>query len=207
MVDSELHWPKYETEIWRSLGIEFTPKFHVMLVGKNKTDITEIIRKNFKDIKITHDLINRAHQKYASLVYGELVNLLPGTNGLICKIKNAGCYLAIGSSSDASWIDMVLKRFGLKDKFDITMSTESDKLPGKPSPAIYQAIIERLRVRPEDTVIIEDTVIGLTSALESGAKVIAVPNEKWSRGDFSKADLIVNSLEDKKVYDFLGLSV
>lgn len=53
--------------------------------------------------------------------------------------------------------------------------------------------------------VIEDAENGVISAKNAGMRCVAVPDPRWSFGDFSKADLVVKSLEDEKVYDFLGL--
>lgn len=60
--------------------------------------------------------------------------------------------------------------------------------------------ILRMKIKSEETVVIEDSVIGLEAAKKAGAYVIAFPTEysetEYSeRSDYSQAELIVKSLD------------
>jgi len=100
---------------------------------------------------------------------------------------------------------MFIEKFKLEGVFQYLLSTESMNLPGKPNPAIYTEAIRLFDVIPQDVVVFEDTVRGLTAAKASGARVVAVPDPRWSHGDFSEADLIARSLEDPQIISFLGV--
>jgi len=204
MVDSELHWPIVEKEIWPKFGVEFTPEFHADCVGKKLGDVIRMAKLKYNN-NINEENLVKTINEASVKVYNEMSNLLPGVQEIIIKLNKLDIPLSIASSSSVSWINMVVKRFNLEKYFKIIKSTATDNLPGKPSPVIYEKIIADLNSKPAECVIIEDSSVGLKSAKASGAKVIAVPDSRWSFGDFSKADLIADSLEDKKVYEFLGL--
>ena len=69
--------------------------------------------------------------------------------------------------------DRVLGLLGLKDAFDF-VATRDDVEHGKPDPEIYELVMRQLRVKPENTLIIEDSPAGVEAALNANADVIAV---------------------------------
>ena len=70
---------------------------------------------------------------------------------------------------------------------------------------MVEYLIKKLKADPKKVVIFEDSLVGMRAAKGRGAKVVAVPDKRWSHGDFSSADLIAKSLADKKLYKFIGL--
>jgi HAD superfamily hydrolase (TIGR01509 family) len=149
--------------------------------------------------------INSLYNEVAEIVYKEKSSLLPGVKELILSCGKHGLDLAIASSSPLDWIQMVLKRFGLGNYFKVLCSTATMNVPGKPDPAIYNITMQKLGVTSNVTAVLEDSFVGVQSGIASGASVIAVPDNQWSFGDFSKADLVADSLEDKRIYQFLAL--
>ena len=74
---------------------------------------------------------------------------------------------------------------------------KQDVIKGKPDPEIFLKTAKKLGVKPEECLVIEDTDKGIIAAKEAGMKCIAIPDE-WTKkyNDYSKADLIVVSLND-----------
>ena len=56
----------------------------------------------------------------------------------------------------------------------VELVTGDDGLPGKPTPAPYAAAIERLGLRPEECVAVEDSATGAASARSNDLLVIQV---------------------------------
>jgi HAD superfamily hydrolase (TIGR01509 family) len=82
---------------------------------------------------------------------------------------------AIASSSTTDWIVAHLDHLGLRDAFgDNIFSGREHVARGKPAPDIYLHAADALGVAIERTVIIEDSVVGATGAVASGASVIGL---------------------------------
>ena len=60
----------------------------------------------------------------------------------------------------------------------MTISTE-EVAAGKPSPAVYLEVVDRLGARPESCAAIEDSTNGLRSALAAGLAVVAIPQDHY----------------------------
>jgi len=80
---------------------------------------------------------------------------------------------AIASSSSTRWIRGHLAHLGLEDAFgDMIFSGREHVANGKPAPDLYRHAAAALGVSIEHCAIIEDSPVGVTGALASGATVI-----------------------------------
>jgi beta-phosphoglucomutase-like phosphatase (HAD superfamily) len=120
---------------------------------------------------------------------------MPGLFILTDMLKKAGFRLALASSSNFDHIQIVLKKLNLEDCFEVILSGDHVE-KGKPNPEIYQKTAQKLRVRPEQCLVLEDTQTGVSAAKGAKMKCIAVPNQYTKGQDFSKADVRVKSLLD-----------
>jgi HAD superfamily hydrolase (TIGR01509 family) len=82
---------------------------------------------------------------------------------------------AVASSSSTRWIRAHLDHLGLRDVFEPHLYSGKEHVTrGKPAPDLYRHAAERLGVEIERTVVLEDSKIGATGAVASGATVIGV---------------------------------
>ncbi len=82
---------------------------------------------------------------------------------------------AVASSSSTRWISGHLQHLGLSDAFgDHIYSGREHVERGKPAPDLYLHAAAQLGVPIADCVIIEDSPVGATGALASGARVIGL---------------------------------
>jgi len=80
---------------------------------------------------------------------------------------------AVASSSSVQWIRTHLGHLGLADAFGDHIYSGRDHVErGKPSPDLYLHAARQLGVPIERSVIIEDSPVGVTGAVASGATVI-----------------------------------
>jgi len=82
---------------------------------------------------------------------------------------------AIASSSSTRWITRHLDHIGLRDAFrDRIFSGKEHVARGKPAPDLYWHAAEAIGVAIERCVILEDSPVGATGAVASGAYVIGL---------------------------------
>lgn len=205
LVDSELHWMKYGSEIWSKLGVRYTEELRRELHGLRIWDQVKLVKEKYHP-KLTHAETWRVYGQYRKKVYINKSKLLRGARELLKALEKNGALIALGTSASRMSIDMVMDKYKLRSFFHLIVSAAKLRIPGKPHPAIYKKIIKRLRFQPKQVVIFEDSFSGVKAAKGSGAKVVAVPDKRWSHGDFSIADLVVKSLADKRIYKLLGLN-
>jgi len=194
IVDSEFYQFQAFKFALARVGFNLTEEYFISnMVGRKSHDsVSEILNK--ENIKESLDeLIERKRKKYRELISSNL-KAMPGAKKLINQLKNNGFILALASSSATIHIDIVLNGLGIKNQFDVIVSGEQVKI-GKPNPDIFLITAKKLNTLPDNCLVIEDTSTGVEAAKAAGMKCIAVPNHFTKKQDFSKADLLVESLE------------
>jgi HAD superfamily hydrolase (TIGR01509 family) len=87
------------------------------------------------------------------------------------ELHRLGIPLAVASSSARRFIDIVIRSLGLEEAIPIRVSALDSPL-GKPDPATYiealRPLKERYGVAPSDAVAVEDTSVGVASAINAG---------------------------------------
>lgn len=82
---------------------------------------------------------------------------------------------AIASSSSTHWIETHLEHLKLREHFQDRIFSGAEHVErGKPAPDLYWLAARNLGVDIRDCVIIEDSPVGVTGAVASGAQVIGL---------------------------------
>ncbi len=116
----------------------------------------------------------------------------PGFNGLFAAVS-AKHKTAVVSSSVRSFVESVLAHIGVRGKISAVFG--GDDVPaGKPSPDGYLMAAKALKVKPEECLVIEDSIYGVMAAKRAGMKCVAVTNT-YGKNFLLDADFIVDSLE------------
>lgn len=84
-----------------------------------------------------------------------------------------GCPVAVATTARKENIMNILSHFSLERSFDLIISGEHIQNP-KPDPECFHAAMRHFDVRPENTLIFEDSAVGLQAAQQSGATYIRI---------------------------------
>ncbi|MBX3554013.1 MAG: HAD family phosphatase [Pseudolabrys sp.] len=74
----------------------------------------------------------------------------------------------VASSSPLDRMRMSLETVGLLRFFDPYLFSASDMPRGKPSPDVFLLVAEKMRVRPQECIVVEDSPVGVTAAAAAG---------------------------------------
>ncbi len=94
--------------------------------------------------------------------------------GMAALIREAGSrvVLAVVSSTWRANIETVLAVSGLAERFSVIVGKEDVEKP-KPDPEGYRLALSRLKLRPSDAVVLEDSGSGLAAAQGAGIAAVA----------------------------------
>ena len=114
-------------------------------------------------------------------IYDEMVadpqvlksNVWPHTISLLRVAGETGCQTALATMSQRDETLHVLRALDLEQSLDLILTREDVRDP-KPDPEIYLLAAQRLGVRPEDCLVLEDSLTGVRAGVAAGANVIAV---------------------------------
>lgn len=151
-----------------------------------------------KDLPLNHKKI-RAEKKeiYNDLILSKM-KLKPGAEKLIDLLSD-NFPLCIASASMKVSIDIIADKFNFTSRFNKIVSDQEVHIEkSKPFPDVFLHMAEVMKVRPEECLVIEDSIAGLKAAKAAGMKCIVCP-DTFSRiplSDFKGADKIVKSLNN-----------
>lgn len=202
IIDSEHLWKRAEKEVFSSVGVKLSDELCKITEMMTTTEVTEFWFKRFpwkgKTLKEVEDGVV---ERVALLIEAEGKEI-EGINEFIKDLKSKGYKIGLATNSPSSLISVVLKKLNLKTYFDVTSSAEHES-EGKPSPLVYLTVAEKLNVKPEHCVALEDSTSGLLAAKKAGMKTVAILK--------NNQDSIENEIADYKIrnynqFDFLSLS-
>ncbi len=120
---------------------------------------------------------------------------MPGVSESVKRFHHNGYKLGIGTSLTKDYIDIVLDTLNLKNYFDVIVTGDEIK-NGKPHPDTYLIVAEKLGLKPEECVVIEDAKTGIQSAKAAGCYCIAIENPNALKQDTSQADRKITTLDE-----------
>jgi HAD superfamily hydrolase (TIGR01509 family) len=116
---------------------------------------------------------DRTYEIFREVIRGRL-RPLPGVLEFTTAARAAGIRLAVATSADPIKLDAILVEIGLPHATFDALVTAEDVTHNKPDPEIFVHAMARLGLPPADCVVVEDTLPGITAALGSGARCLAL---------------------------------
>lgn len=133
---------------------------------------------------------------YSSFVADGAVPLRPGVERLAQEALEAGCRLAIASTTTAANIDALLRSaFGERGLTMFSVVACGDQVRAKkPAPDIYRLALSHLGLQPDQAVAFEDSHNGLKAATGAGLWTVVTPTFWTEDHDFDGAALVLPQL-------------
>lgn len=115
--------------------------------------------------------------------------LITGVENWISTAKVHGIPQAIASSGPLENIQTMMTSFKLLHYFDRIVSGAD--LPAKPEPDVFWEAAQQLNRKPEDCLVIEDSLPGVKAAKNAGMTCIAITTT-MARADLGLADKVID---------------
>jgi len=201
VVDSEPIHLKGFRAVLGMMGLELTEEdYYAKYLGYDDHDCfrTALRDRGVDYTEAQVEKLTAAKSKIVRKAIAESVEPLEGALPLIRGAAEAGVPIGLCSGALRKEIDLALERIGLLECFEQIVSAE-DVRRGKPDPEGYRLALNRLsgsagrKLRPDRSIVIEDSPAGIDSAKTAGMKVLAVTNS-YPPEQLSSADRVVNSL-------------
>ena len=113
------------------------------------------------------------YRSYHYKKFDELIRIFPGMLELVIALKQKGYKLAIVTSRLRNTTIQGLKKYNLESYFDyIVTADDTDK--HKPDPAPIHIALEKLNAKPEEALMIGDSMFDILCAHNAGVKSVLV---------------------------------
>jgi HAD superfamily hydrolase (TIGR01509 family) len=177
LIDSEPLWIEQERQLMESIGATWTHEDAIHCVGGPMARVDAYMRSKlpsadldkFGPLVLTNKLLQRMEDRLS-----QDIPFTPGAFELVNEMKSVNLPLALVSASSRPLMNAALKSIG-SQLFDITIS-DNDVERSKPDPEGYVKAAVSLDVDISRSLIIEDSITGMTAAIASGAFVLGLPH-------------------------------
>ncbi len=175
LVDSEPLWMRAQHELVPQWGGVWSDEHAHSLVGNSLlTSGRYIVDVVGRDDLTPEFVVDQLVQQVAAELRTADIAWRPGARELLADLAAEGIPSALVSASYRVLLEAVLER--LPEGTFATVVAGDEVTHGKPDPEPYLKACERLGVRVEDTVVLEDSVPGCASGTAAGAVVLGVHN-------------------------------
>ena len=160
---------KYHFLAWRNLanalGFDFTEEQNELLKGVSRVRSLEILLEIGKVELLEEEkqtFLVQKNTEYLSFVDKMTSNeILPGINELLDYLDTQNISYALGSASKNA--PLILEKVGLYNRFTAIVDG-NDVSKAKPDPEVFLIGAEKLNMKPEDCIVVEDAIAGVEAA-------------------------------------------
>jgi HAD superfamily hydrolase (TIGR01509 family) len=201
MVNSEEIFQAVGREVLRRREKVMTTELLLGMMGRRAPEAIQVMIDAHQLPDTAADLIAETRVVFAEMAE-TMLDTMPGLWMLLEAIEERKLPKGVATSSGRGYLNEVLGRFDLLKRFHLTLTAE-DVTHGKPHPEIYLTAAERLEIRPEEMLVLEDSHAGTTAAAAAGAVVVSIPHGFSRHLDFSHATIIADRLDSPEVLGLL----
>lgn len=198
LIDSIGIWNDIDKELIETLG---NTKIDNVNIGKQRdTKLKEYRKcddayleycgflKEKYNMKNTKEEIKQLRYEIANKYLKEKIDYKPNADTLLKYLKQKGYILAIATTTNEHAIEIyknfnknIIKKAKFEDVFSVIYS-KNDVAKIKPDAEVHYKILEKLNVKPEECLIVEDSLVGIEAANNANIEVVAI-YDKYSDCD------------------------
>jgi beta-phosphoglucomutase len=184
---------EYHYRGWKRLageqGIPFTREDNHRLRGVSRMESLEILLEKSEERYSEAEKAAMADRKntYYVQFLQDLTpdDALPGARAMLEGLRKRGMKLAVGSSSRNT--PLIMAKVDLDRYFD-AVADGNDITNSKPDPEVFLIAAERLGLKPEACLVVEDAEAGVEAARRAGMAVFAIGPAERHPGCVNRAD-------------------
>jgi HAD superfamily hydrolase (TIGR01509 family) len=196
LADSEPWWNQIDAKLLAEHGVSYRGEYHRNVLGVSYRLAVEFYRNAFHISASVEELMRRRGE-IATDFFANRVGLFPSAKATLEQLREMKLHLAVATSSVSASARPFLDRTGIRSLFGVVV-TGDEVQRGKPHPDIYLRTAKRLGNSPEECLVIEDALAGVSAAKAANMRVAAIPDTRFvdPREYEMKADYVLGSLSE-----------
>lgn len=194
MFDTERMWQTFWEPILAKRGITYIEEQGAATCGTAGAAQAKIMRSYYGEDLDAEQVWVECKQYAHDTFMSTTVPKCKGLDELLAWLAERNVPMAIASSSDVPLIEHNTRANGVRDYFSVVVS--GDDIPrSKPFPDVFLIAAEKLGVKPENTLVLEDAYNGVRAGHAGGFITVMVPSVVPPDDEMrEKADLICEDL-------------
>jgi beta-phosphoglucomutase family hydrolase len=195
LVDSEPIHTEIEKRQFKMNGISISDEEHRRFMGTTSENMWRKIARRYQLKRPVEQLI--AQNRTESIRYFTEISEIPVMPGLVDfleRLKAKNYPMAVASSSVPEIIVLILQKTDLRKYFQAVVSgQEAGK--SKPEPDVFLLAARKLKVAPENCLVVEDSENGIRAAHAAGMSCVAYQSPGVDPKTQKEADAVVKSFD------------
>ncbi|MCB9353153.1 MAG: HAD family phosphatase [Lewinellaceae bacterium] len=168
LVDSEIIAVRASLSLLGESGFRMSEaEYSRRFPGLLERDILDIISREY-GIRIPDDYFNRLRTLHVEGFKRELRAIA----GMPTIFKNLKTPKSVVSNGSAGHVDRCLRHVRLRHALDGSIFSAEQVERPKPHPDVFELALETLRLKPQETLVVEDSPTGVTAAKKAGLRVV-----------------------------------
>ena len=159
------------------------------MIGLRLVDIPSVL---FPECNLDGEFYAQTYRRLFKLYDKDgAVVLYPNVLETLTELKNRGYVLTIASSRSRATLVKYIENLGLAPLVSYVLGAD-DVVEGKPSPEPVNRTLEKFSFKPEEAVVVGDTVFDVEMGINAGTKTCGVTYGNGSRESISAANWIID---------------
>lgn len=197
LTDTEKYYQKAWPKTLEHFGYEMSEEKPLILRSLGRPFAVQQFKEWYGEDFDYWQVRNYRKQLVEDIFKEDGIPLKPGAKEILKWLRDNNIFVALVTANDKDRAERYTKRVGLFEYFDSIVCADMVEF-GKPAPDIYAFACKELKVAPEETLAIEDSPNGCTSAYKAGCNVVMVP-------DLTEPDEALSKILYKKVDSLLDI--
>ena len=175
MFDTETLTYELQKPILKEWGVDYTLDWYKQTIGKRMEDIIPLFKDLCAEDFDYSEFRARCRQAYTEYTNKNGVPIKGGLFELLDFLKSKGIKTALCTSTTEASATRTLRISGTLPYFDELVCAEDVKR-GKPYPDPFLKAAEKLGIKPENCLVLEDSLNGIKSAYTAGMITVMIPD-------------------------------
>ena len=174
----------------RELGLPArTDKECASMIGLRLIDIPPVL---FPECNLDGEFYAQTYRRLFHIYNtAGAVELYPNVIETLTELKNRGLVLTIASSRSKASLTNHIKDLGIEALISYVLGAD-DVVEGKPNPEPVNRTLEKFGFKPEEAIVVGDTVFDVDMGKNAGTKTCGVTYGNGSRESISAADWVID---------------
>lgn len=175
MIDSERLYIECYLKACHELGLAVKKENLLKTIGCNHKDIVIILKEELGEDFPLDEFFKAGEKIYEEVMLKEGVPKKEGLDELLDFLDSQGILKVVATSTSREAAVRRLSLAGILDRFDdITCGDEIEK--GKPEPDIFLKACDKMGIKPQESIVFEDSIKGLQAADKANIRCVLVPD-------------------------------
>ena len=195
--DTEREYLQEWNEIFEKYGYKMKKEIYVSVMGRGRKKVKEIFKENFGNDLPIEEMYIEKDKMLKEAIENNKVPLKQGALELLEFLKKNGYKTALATSAKKDRVKSQVTHAKINNLFDAIVCAD-DIVNSNPDPEIFLKAAEKVNIKPENCVVIEDSEAGIRAGFNAGMIAFHVK-------DLKEADESIKKYCDKNFENLIEI--